>query len=70
MNGKDAAGKGLKDDDAVVVKSRHGEVRAKVKMSRKQPEGVIFIPYHFENVPVNALTDRSMKYVRVNVERC
>lgn len=70
MNGKDAASKGLKNDDEVIVKSRHGEVRAKVKLSRKQPEGLIFVPYHFENLPVNALTDRSMKYVRVNVERC
>jgi len=70
VNGSDARKKGLKNNDNVVVKSKHGEVRAKVKVSKKQPEGTVFIPYHFENLPVNALTDRAMKYVRVNVERC
>jgi predicted molibdopterin-dependent oxidoreductase YjgC len=70
VNGSDARKKGLKNNDNVVVKSKHGEVRAKVKVSKKQPEGTVFIPYHFENLPVNTLTDRAMKYVRVNVERC
>lgn len=70
MNERDVAERGLREDDSVIIKSRHGEFTAKVKISKKQSEGTIFVPYHFENLPVNVLTDRSMKYVRVKLERC
>jgi predicted molibdopterin-dependent oxidoreductase YjgC len=39
------------------VKSRRGKIEVKVQITRRVPEGVIFIPFHFAESPANALTN-------------
>jgi len=44
----------------VVVRSRRGAIRLKVKISKKQRKGMVFIPYHFDAQPVNLLTSKNL----------
>lgn len=47
----------LMDDDMVEVVAPNGELRLKVKLSKRSPRGVAFIPSGIDAVPVNLLID-------------
>jgi predicted molibdopterin-dependent oxidoreductase YjgC len=56
INAADAADVHLKDNQAVVVKSRRGEVRTRAKISDEVPPGTIFLAFHWREAPANMLT--------------
>jgi formate dehydrogenase major subunit len=56
INAVDAAAAELLDDRAVVIESRRGKVRTKVKISDKVPPGTIFLAFHWREAPANMLT--------------
>lgn len=57
INAEDAEQYNLKDGDLVKVSSRRGEVITKVKISKRQPRGLVFMTFHFpDQVNTNVLT--------------
>ncbi len=68
----------VRNGDNVIVKTRRGEIKARVKIGEIK-EGVIFIPFHFSESPANALTNDSLdpqsripelKVCAARVEKC
>ena len=56
VNAVDAAAAGVEDDRAVVIRSRRGVVRTRVKISEQVPPGTIFLAFHWREAPANMLT--------------
>jgi len=56
INPDDAKKAGIKDKDLVYVRSRRGAVTVPAKITDTIREGVVFIPLHYAQAPVNALT--------------
>ena len=56
VNAQDAANVGIEDDRAVVVKSRRGQVRTRLRVSQDVPPGTIFLAFHWREAPANMLT--------------
>ena len=52
----DAEKLGIETGDLVEVSSRRGEVKVKVKVTDQVPEGLVFMSFHFSDVPTNVLT--------------
>jgi NADH-quinone oxidoreductase chain G len=65
----DARAYGLGDAEKVLVTSRMGSLEAKVKISRKQAKGMVYIPCHFAAHPVNRLTSRELVPTWVKLEK-
>jgi predicted molibdopterin-dependent oxidoreductase YjgC len=65
----DAGTYGLGEGQKVMVASRKGSLEAKVKISRKQAKGIVYIPCHFASHPVNRLTSRDLTPTRVKLEK-
>jgi len=57
INFNDAEKLNIFEGEIVSVKSRRGKIEVKVLITRRVPEGVIFIPFHFAESPANALTN-------------
>jgi len=54
---EDAAAYKFNDGDPVRVRSRRGQVETKIKISKKVPQGLVFMTYHFpDQVDTNRLT--------------
>ncbi len=53
----DAARLGLSTGDWVDVSSRRGSITARLMVTGRSPEGVVFIPFHFAEAAANTLTD-------------
>jgi formate dehydrogenase major subunit/formate dehydrogenase alpha subunit len=51
----DAARYGLKDGDALRVRSRRGEIEARAKVSGMAVQGTVFIPFHYAEAAANRL---------------
>ncbi|HDS09166.1 MAG TPA: formate dehydrogenase subunit alpha, partial [Firmicutes bacterium] len=60
INSDDAKALKIKDGEFVVVKSRRGEIKTKVKISEKVFKGLVFIPFHFCEAPANVLTNDAL----------
>ncbi len=56
VNIADAEAAGIKDNHAVVIKSRRGSVRTRLKISEGVPPGTIFLAFHWREAPANRLT--------------
>lgn len=56
INAEDAAAVGVLDDRAVLIKSRRGAVRTRVKISERVPPGTVFLAFHWREAPANMLT--------------
>lgn len=56
VNALDAATAGVADDHAVIVASRRGQVRTRLKISERVPPGTIFLAFHWREAPANMLT--------------
>lgn len=52
----DAAALGIEDGDLVEVRSRRGAVEVKVKVLEKMAPGLVFMSFHWPEVPTNVLT--------------
>ena len=60
VNPEDAGRLGVGDDDMVRVTSRRGEITVKVRATDKVGRGVVFMPFHFAETAVNALTNTAL----------
>jgi formate dehydrogenase alpha subunit len=56
VNVLDAAAVGVDDDHAVIVESRRGQVRTRLKVSERVPQGTVFLAFHWREAPANMLT--------------
>ncbi len=55
FNPQDAAKLNIKDGDKVRLRSPYGGVTLSAQLSEQSPPGIIFIPVHFAEAPVNML---------------
>ena len=60
LNPSDAKKLNIKDSDNIKVISRRGEIKIKAQINSRSQEGVIFIPFHFAESPVNRLTNPAL----------
>jgi len=56
INPADAKKYKIKDGDEVELASRRGKIRLKACVADRSPKGVVFVPFHFAESPVNQLT--------------
>lgn len=56
INDEDAAQLGIATGDTICVSSRRGQVKGRACLSNRLPRGMIFITFHFVEVPANMLT--------------
>jgi formate dehydrogenase alpha subunit len=56
VNAADAAVLGIENDHAVIVASRRGQVRTRLKVSERVPQGTVFLAFHWREAPANVLT--------------
>ncbi len=55
MSPDDAAGLELAEGADVVVRSSHGEMKARLKLNKRFPGGVVYVPENFANARLNRL---------------
>ena len=55
MSPDDAAGLELADGAGVVVRSSHGEMKARLKLNKRFPGGVVYVPENFADARLNRL---------------
>lgn len=53
---RDAAALGIENGDVVEVKSRRGELKVKAKITEQVVPGLVFMSFHWREVPTNVLT--------------
>lgn len=56
INDEDGVKLGIATGDRIRVTSRRGEATAKARLTGKLPRGMVFMNFHFAEVPTNALT--------------
>ena len=56
INAQDGAGLGIQSGNLVRVVSRRGEATGKARLTDKLPPGMVFMTFHFAELPANALT--------------
>ena len=57
MNPADTFELGIEEEEIVRVSSRRGDINIAVKVTKRSPKGVVFIPFHFIEAPANRLTN-------------
>ena len=60
VNFRDAKRLGIVNGERVKVGSRRGEITATARVGRKVSEGETWMPFHFEDSPVNILTNAAL----------
>ncbi|QGG48595.1 formate dehydrogenase subunit alpha [Heliorestis convoluta] len=50
----------MENDEIVLVESRRGKIKAKIRCSDKMPEGVVFMTFHYAETPSNILTNDAL----------
>ncbi len=55
MSSRDGHKLGLPEQTSVIVRSRHGEARARLRFNKRFPDGVVFIPENFADLRLNRL---------------
>ncbi|RUW70808.1 molybdopterin dinucleotide binding domain-containing protein, partial [Mesorhizobium sp. M1E.F.Ca.ET.063.01.1.1] len=68
MSAPDAAQLGLADGDQVVVRSAQGELTAKLKVNKRFPNGLVFVPENYRSMRLNSLLRRGEYPCPVEVE--
>ncbi|MEE9504746.1 MAG: NADH-quinone oxidoreductase subunit NuoG [Thermodesulfobacteriota bacterium] len=69
VNPEDASGYQLTDGQEVLVKSKRGEIKVAIRISKQQTKGTVFIPYHFEAQAVNLLTSKDLTPTFVAIKK-
>jgi len=59
----------LREGQEVLLKSKYGETKVKVTLSRQAAPGVLFLPYHFSSGGGNELTGWDLAIGRVKLEK-
>jgi formate dehydrogenase alpha subunit len=57
INPADAKTFDVKDGHRIKINSRRGEIETRVKITKRVEKGVVFMPFHFEEMNVNKLTN-------------
>ena len=57
INPQDAKALGIADKDKVTVVSRRGKLVARAKVTTANPEGLVYMNFHFWESPTNVLTN-------------
>jgi len=60
INPKDAQKLSIVDGDMVRITSRRGSIRAKARINERSRLGMVFVPFHFHESPVNLLTNTAL----------
>jgi NADH-quinone oxidoreductase subunit G len=68
MSAPDAAQLGLADGNQVVVRSAQGELTAKLKVNKRFPGGLVFVPENYRSLGLNRLMRRGEYPCPVEVE--
>ncbi|SCW46145.1 NADH-quinone oxidoreductase subunit G [Rhizobium mongolense subsp. loessense] len=69
MSAQDAAQLGFSDREPVVVRSALGELTAKLKVNRRFPKGLVFLPENYRALRLNRLMRRGVYPCPVEVHR-
>jgi NADH-quinone oxidoreductase subunit G len=69
MSAWDAAQLGLSDRDHVVVRSARGELTAQLKVNRRFPRGLVFVPENYRTLRLNSLMRRGEYPCPVEVQK-
>jgi NADH-quinone oxidoreductase subunit G len=69
MSAEDAAQRGLSDGDQVVVRSARGQLTAQLKVNRRFPGGLVFVPENYRRLRLNSLLRRGEYPCPVEVEK-
>ena len=69
LSAQDAGHLGLSDGDQVVVRSAQGELTAKLKINRRFPRGLVFVPENYRALRLNGLMRRGEYPCPVEVQR-
>jgi NADH-quinone oxidoreductase subunit G len=69
MSVQDATQLGLSDRDQVVVRSAQGELTAKLKVNRRFPTGLVFVPENYRALRLNRLMRRGEYPCPVDVQK-
>ena len=66
VNYRDADRLNIKNGERIRVSSRRGEITATARVGRKVSQGETWMPFHFEDSPVNILTNAALdEYARI-----
>jgi formate dehydrogenase major subunit len=57
MNPRERARRGLQRGEAIVIETRRGAVEATLRADREVADGMVFMPFCFNESPANALTN-------------
>ncbi|MFW5970631.1 MAG: formate dehydrogenase subunit alpha [Desulfovermiculus sp.] len=60
INSQDAQDLGIKNGQMVAISSRRGQIQVKARVCDRPIPGVVFVPFHFRESPVNALTNAAL----------
>ena len=69
MSAQDAAQLGLSDGDQVVVRSAQGELTAQLKVNKRFPGGLVFVPENYRALRLNSLMQRGEYPCPVEVQK-
>jgi NADH-quinone oxidoreductase subunit G len=69
MSAWDAEQLGVSDRDQVVVRSAQGELTAKLKVNRRFPRGLVFVPENYRTLRLNSLMRRGEYPCPVEVQK-
>lgn len=69
MSAQDAAQLGISDRDQVVVRSAQGELTAQLKVNKRFPGGLVFIPENYRILRLNSLMRRGEYPCPVEVQK-
>jgi anaerobic selenocysteine-containing dehydrogenase len=60
INPQDARQLGIRDQQWVTVATRRGQIQAMARVTDVVIQGVLFMPFHFEEGAANALTNNAL----------
>ena len=69
MSAADAADLGLADQDDVIVQSAQAELKAQLKVNRRFPAGLVFVPENYRSLRLNSLLRRGQYPCPVKVRK-
>ncbi|WP_322884658.1 NADH-quinone oxidoreductase subunit NuoG (plasmid) [Sinorhizobium medicae] len=70
MSARDAARLSLSDGDRVLVRSARGELTAKLKVNKRFPDGLVFVPENYRALRLNSLMRRGEYPCPVEIRAC
>jgi predicted molibdopterin-dependent oxidoreductase YjgC len=57
---EDGKKRGIKSGDLIKVASRRGEIEIKARITKKVPEGTVFVPMHYREAAANVITNDAL----------